>query len=105
MVLGKNILPYTGKINTKVATVITDYGDDPYNEWIAEHEYVDYIFVAHSEIRNKLIEKKVNSNKIFDTGIPVSDRFLKNYNKSEILNTLGFTENKKTILFFGGGEL
>ena len=94
-----------GKINTKIATVITDYGDDPYNEWIAEHEYIDYIFVAHSKMKNKLIEKNVNPNKVFDTGIPVSSKFLQEYNKSEILNHLGFNEDKKTILFFGGGEL
>ena len=94
-----------GKINAKIATVITDYGDDPYNEWISGHEYIDFIFVAHNQMKNKLIEKNINHNKIFNTGIPVSDKFLKKYNKYEILSTLGFDNNKKTILFFGGGEL
>ena len=100
-----SILKKNGKINSKIATVITDYGKDPYNEWISGHEYMDYIFVAHSEIKQTLIKKGVNENKIFDTGIPVSSRFLVNYNKKEILNLFNFSENKKNILFFGGGEM
>ena len=100
-----SILKKNGKINAKIATVITDYGKDPYNEWISGHEYMDYIFVAHSEIKQTLIKKGVNENKIFDTGIPVSSKFLVNYNKKEILNLFNFSENKKNILFFGGGEM
>lgn len=100
-----SILKQKGKIASKLATVITDYGDDPYNEWIAGHEYIDYFFVAHSEMKNKLIEKGVDSKKIFDTGIPVSNKFLEKYNKEEILNEYNLSQDKKTILFFGGGEL
>ncbi len=100
-----SILKQKGKITSKLATVITDYGDDPYNEWIVGHEYIDYFFVAHSEIKNKLIEKGVDSKKIFDTGIPVSHKFLVKYNKEQILKEYNFSKDKKTILFFGGGEL
>ena len=100
-----SILKQKGKITSKLATVITDYGDDPYNEWIAGHEYIDYFFVAHSEIKNKLVEKGVEPKKIFDTGIPISQKFLVKYNKEEILNEYNFSKDKKTILFFGGGEL
>lgn len=100
-----SILKQKEKINSKLATVITDYGEDPYNEWISNHKFVDYIFVAHDKIKNKLIEKGIPSNKIFDTGIPISDKFLLNYNKPQILNELNLDEHKKTVLFFGGGEL
>ena len=100
-----SILKKKGKIDSKIGTVITDYGKDPYNEWISGHEYMDYIFVAHSEIKSTLIKKGVNKNKIFDTGIPISNKFLLNYNKTEILKSLDFSDNKKTILFFGGGEM
>lgn len=99
------ILKQKGKINSKLATVITDYGEDPYNEWTCNYDFIDYIFVAHDKIKNTLIKKGIPSNKIFDTGIPISNKFLTNYNKSNILNELGFTPNKKTVLFFGGGEL
>ena len=100
-----SILKERGKINSVLATVITDYGEDPYNEWTTNHEYMDYIFVANSEIKNRLIQKGILEEKIFDTGIPVSDKFLEKYNKKEILNNLKLNENKKIILFFGGGEL
>lgn len=99
-----SILKKKGKLNSKLSTVITDYGDDPYNEWITGHEYMDYIFVAHNEIKKILAQKGVSDKKLFDTGIPVSDNFLLEYNKQAILSELEFTESKKTILFFGGGE-
>lgn len=97
-----SILKKNGKLNAKVATIITDYGVDPYNEWIAGHQYIDYIFVGHDEMKNGLIKKGVSENKIFPTGIPVSDNFLIKYDKREILKNLGLKENKKTLLFFGG---
>ena len=94
-------LKKSGKINTCLATVITDYGEDPYNEWIAEHEYVDYIFVAHNEMRNRLVQKGVASHKVYATGIPISEKFLINYNKQEILKQFELNPNKKNVLFFG----
>lgn len=100
-----SFLKQNGKIDAKLATIITDYGDDPYNEWTSNHKYVDYIFVAHNEIKNRLIEKGVPEEKVFATGIPISNKFLVNYNKTEIFNNLKLNQNKKTILFFGGGEL
>ncbi len=100
-----SILKKKKKITAKIGTVITDYGEDPYNEWVSGHEYIDYIFVAHSEIKKTLINKGIEKNKIFDTGIPISNKFLTPYNKSEIFEQLNLQENKKTILFFGGGEM
>ena len=46
-----SFLKQKGKITSTLATIITDYGDDPYNEWTSNHKYVDYIFVAHNEIK------------------------------------------------------
>lgn len=100
-----SILKEKGKIASKIGTVITDYGESPYSEWISGHENIDYIFVAHTGIKTTLIEKGVDENKVFVTGIPVSGRFLLDYNKNEILESLNFSDDKKTILFFGGGEM
>ena len=100
-----SILKQNGKLDAKIATIITDYGEDPYNEWYCNHEFIDYIFVAHSKMKNSLIEKGISSKKLFDTGIPISENFLINYNKDKILSELNFSHDKKTILFFGGGEL
>lgn len=99
------ILKEKGKLHAKLATVITDYGEDPYNEWTCNHKFIDYIFVAHDKIKQKLTEKGISPDKIFDTGIPISDKFLIPYDKKQILKELNFQENRKTILFFGGGEL
>ena len=100
-----SILKKKGKIGSILANVITDYGEDPYNEWISGYEYIDYIFVAHNEMKKKLTQKGVPENKVFDTGIPVSNKFLTTFNKKEIFKEFDLKQNKKTILFFGGGEL
>ena len=99
------ILKQKGKIDAKLATVITDYGEDPYNEWTCNYNYIDYIFVAHDKIKETLISKGIPQNKIYVTGIPVSDKFLQKYDKNKTFSELRLNPNKKTILFFGGGEL
>lgn len=68
------------------------------------HENTDYFFVAHDKMKEYLMSKNIPEAKVFATGIPISSRFLKEYNKKEILNEFELQENKKTILFFGGGE-
>ena len=73
------------------------------NGW-SGHEYTDYFFVAHDKMKEYLTSKNIPENKVFATGIPISSRFLKKYNKKEILDKLGLVENKKNILFFAGGE-
>ena len=55
-------------------------------------------------MKDYLISKNISQSKVFVTGIPISSRFLKTYDKKEILNEFNLEENKKTILFFAGGE-
>ena len=91
-----------GKINSKIATIMTDFA--PHDQWLVGSDYTDYFFVAHDKMKNYLLSKNIDSNKIFATGIPISHRFNISYNRQEILDDFGLTENKKTVLFFGGGE-
>lgn len=91
-----------GKISCKLATIITDYA--PHTQWIMYPEQVDYLFVAHEGMRQDLIKQGISADKIFATGIPLSNRFLLNYNKEEILKELNLSPDKKTVLFFAGGE-
>lgn len=91
-----------GKISAKIATVMTDFA--PHDQWLVGNDFVDYFFVAHNKMKNYLLSKEIPEEKIYVTGIPISNKFLINYDKANILNSLGFSENKKTILFFGGGE-
>lgn len=91
------------KLNAKIAVVITDY--EIHSQWYSKHEYINHIFVGSSKMKDDLILKNVNPNKIHVTGIPIRKEFRKKFNKREILESLDFKENKKTFLFFGGGEL
>lgn len=96
------ILKQKGKLDCTLATVMTDYA--PHNQWLVAHEFVDYYFVAHEGMKEQLIKRGVESNKIFATGIPLSNRFLLNYDKPKILQEYNLSPDKKTILFFCGGE-
>ena len=91
-----------GKLTSKLATILTDYA--PHDQWIVFNEYVDYYFVSHEEMRKQLSDKGISKQKIYATGIPLSNKFLLKYDKSQILKSFGLSPNKKTILFFGGGE-
>lgn len=59
------ILKKQGKITTKLATILTDYA--PHNQWLVYPDFVDYFFVAHEGMKVQLINKGIESNKIFAT--------------------------------------
>ncbi len=90
------------KITAKIATILTDFA--PHDQWLVGHESTDYFFVAHDKMKDYLISKNVDKNSIFVTGIPISDRFQKKYDKNEILQQFNLSREKFTVLFFGGGE-
>lgn len=96
------VLKRKNKLSCKIATVLTDYA--PHGQWLVHHEYIDYFFVAHSGMKSSLIEKGVDASKIFATGIPLSNKFLLNYNKEDILEEFGLLPDKMTVLFFAGGS-
>ena len=89
-------------VDCKLATILTDFA--PHEQWLIGSDYVDYLFVSHEKLRQELINTGIDSNKVFATGIPLSNRFLMHYNKEEIKHSFGLDLNKKVILFFGGGE-
>ena len=91
-----------GKITAKIATIMTDFA--PHDQWLVGSDFTDYYFVAHDKMKDYLKTKNIPESKIYATGIPISNRFLKTYNKTEILNKYNLSSSKKTILFFGGGE-
>lgn len=89
------------KINCKLATLMTDFM--PHEQWLVRHEFSDFFFVSNFNMKSLLMKERINKDKIFVTGIPVSPRFMQEFNKSEIYNEFGLNPKKKTILFFGGG--
>ena len=90
------------KANFKLATVMTDYA--PHDQWLLYHNEVNLFFVAHSGMKDSLIAKGIDKSKIYTTGIPLSNRFLQHYNKKETLKSFNLKPDKKTVLFFAGGE-
>ena len=89
-------------VDCKLATIMTDFA--PHEQWLVGKEQVDYFFVSHEKMRQSLIDVGISENKVFATGIPLSNRFLMHYNKLEIMNSFELNPDKKVILFFGGGE-
>lgn len=96
------ILKQRDKINCKIATILTDY--HIHAQWLVLYKYINYFFVANEQMKMDMISKGVSDQRIFVTGIPVSERFLTDYNKNEIFEEFGLSPNKETILFFAGGE-
>lgn len=88
-----------GKIDCTLATVMTDFA--PHNQWLIGSEFVDYYFVSNDNMKDLIVKNNnISSDKIYVTGIPISERFLQKYNRNEILEEFGLSSNKKTILFF-----
>lgn len=91
-----------GKITAKIATIMTDFA--PHDQWLVGSDFTDYYFVANDRMKEYLISKNIVDEKIFVTGIPLSNRFLQKYDRKEILDNYHLEDGKRNILFFGGGE-
>lgn len=97
------ILKRKGKLKCKVSTILTDY--EIHNQWLQEYKYIDNYFVAHNGMKESMVKKGIDEDKIFSFGIPMSERFLEKFNREEIFKEFNLVEDKKTILFFGGGAM
>ncbi len=96
-------LKQKGKTNCKLVTVMTDFA--PHEQWLIGNHFVDLYFVSNEKMKDSIFKNyDIPENKIFVTGIPISSRFLLDYNKSDIYNNFGLSPDKKTALFFAGGE-
>ena len=95
-------LKQKGKTNCLLATVMTDF--KTHEQWLIGNKFVDFYFVSNSSMKEEIIQNEIASDKIFVTGIPISNRFLQTYDKASIFSSFGLEPGKKTILFFGGGE-
>ena len=89
-------------IECSLSTIITDFA--PHEQWLVGKEQVDYFFVSHEKMREKIINSNIPESKVFSTGIPLSNKFLMHYNKVSVMKSFGLNPDKPVILFFGGGE-
>lgn len=91
------------KTNCLLATIMTDFA--PHDQWLIGNEFVDFFFVSNSAMKDSIVKNNgILENKVFALGIPISNRFLQSYNKDEICSLFDIRPDRKTVLFFGGGE-
>lgn len=95
-------LKQKGKTDCKLITIMTDFKS--HDQWLVGSKFVDFYFVSNPSMKDEIIKNDIEESKVFVTGIPISSRFLQSYNKEEICSYFDISPNKKTILFFGGGE-
>ena len=91
-----------GEFNCTLATIMTDFA--MHKQWLIGHEYTEYFFISNEAMKQDIVEYGVSKDKIFVTGIPMSDRFFENFEDKKIYEMFELDPNKKVILFFGGGE-
>lgn len=93
------------KLNSKLVTVITDFGVHPF--WVLEG--TDMYIVASSFTKEQLILEGVRENSIKDFGIPIDAKFLKKYEKNILCKKFNIETDKFTILIstgsFGIGQV
>ena len=90
------------KVDFKIATIMTDFKS--HDQWLVGADYTDYFFVSNTNMQKELKDKNIDENKVIVTGIPVREEFLIPHNNEQTLNDLEFSNEKKVVLFFGGGE-
>lgn len=96
-------LKQKNKTNCKLITILTDFAE--HDQWLIGHNFVDLYFISNEKMKESMVKNyEIPESKIFVTGIPISNRFLKQYNKEEICSNFNISPTKKTVLFFGGGE-
>jgi processive 1,2-diacylglycerol beta-glucosyltransferase len=91
-----------GHLNCELATILTDFS--MHTQWLIGNEYGNYFFVANSKMEEQLINYGVDSKKIHVTGIPLSSKFKRKIDNNETFKLFDLKSEKRTILFFGGGE-
>ena len=89
-------------IKAKIYTIITDY--ELHEFWLKSKEYEEAIIVSTKEMKKELIQKGYPSKKIKVFGIPLSDEFSQNADSEVYKRKLKLVNDKKTVLFFGGGN-
>jgi len=91
-----------GKISCRLATILTDF--QIHEQWLEFSEYQDYFFVSNNQMKLDMVKKGIEENKIYVTGIPVSNRFLKSYDRAEVCKLFDLNPDNDIVLFFAGGE-
>lgn len=87
-----------GVLNIPLVTVVTDYA--VHSQWI--HPGVDLYIVGCEGVCKGLVARGIDSRTIRITGIPVSPKFDRSFDRSEVLKRLNLDPNRPTVLVMGG---
>lgn len=87
-----------GVLNVPLVTVVTDYA--VHSQWI--HPGVDLYIVGCEEVSKGLVARGIDSRTIRITGIPVSPKFDRTYDRAEVLKRLNLELDRPTVLVMGG---
>ncbi|MCM8796924.1 MAG: hypothetical protein NC923_03495, partial [Candidatus Omnitrophica bacterium] len=91
-------LKLKNKINSKLYTVITDFGLHPF--WLSEG--TDYYVVACRYTKDLLLREGIAGEKIREFGIPVDEKFLRRGNRRALACSMGLDADKFTVLLMTG---
>ncbi|MDD2752496.1 MAG: glycosyltransferase [Candidatus Omnitrophica bacterium] len=98
-------LKKSGKIKSRLLTVITDFGVHPF--WISYP--TDYYIVSSAFTKRQLLNQRIEEEHIKDIGIPVDEKFYAVYQRNDIAQKLNLEYDKFTVLImtgsFGTGPL
>jgi processive 1,2-diacylglycerol beta-glucosyltransferase len=98
-------LKLKNKIQSKLVTVITDFGVHAF--WVSNG--TDLYIVASELTKDKLLDMGVMEQRIQVSGIPFSSSFVKTQDRSVLAEKFGIDKNKFTVLLmtgsFGSGPL
>ena len=88
------------KISLPLVAVLTDFV--PHSYWI--YDTIDYYITPSQVVKQRLIKKNIDPERIKPFGIPFDTKFNQDSNKSEIRKKLNLEDNLFTILIMGGGQ-
>lgn len=91
-------LKLKNKIQSKLITIITDFGVHPF--WISEGTF---LYIAASRLtKDRLLHMGIEEQKIKEFGIPIASDFLKIRDRAQLAEKLGIGVGKFTVLIMTG---
>lgn len=88
------------KLDIKLIGVLTDFS--PHSYWI--NEGVDYYVVPSEEVKERLVTKGVDPERVRAYGIPLRPKFTDPVDRKAIAEKMGLDPDVPTILVMGGGQ-
>lgn len=94
-----SVLKGTNHINAKTFVILTDYSI--HSIWL--YDNIDYYIIAEEDLKEELISRGIEENKIYPYGIPVDIKFSMPLNKNIIKEKYHIDKDKPVIVLMGGG--